>query len=61
MPFGLFIGISPTGSPIMAYTNLTSKEIIPTWTAAELSVSIPVNQYTDMIIISSIPLEVSGY
>ena len=61
MPFGLFVGVSPSGNPQIAYTNLTDKEIVPTWNGSDLSISIPVNQYTDMIIISSIPLEISGY
>ena len=61
MPFGLFVGVSPSGTPQLAYTNLTDKEIVPTWNGSDLSISIPANQYTDMFIISNIYAEVSAY
>lgn len=61
MPFGLLIGISPSGSQPLQYTNLTTDEVNPNWNSDDLSVSLPINTYTDMIIISCVPLTFTQY
>lgn len=60
-PFGLLIGISPSLSPAISYKNLTDIEIVPSWEEATLSVKIPLNSYTDVIINSTALVDISPY
>ena len=61
MPFGLLIGISPSASQALQYMNLTTNEVNPSWNSDDSSVSLPANTYTDIIVISCVPLIFTQY